>query len=70
MAGVSKDGSSSVLPKPTPAQPGSGDAAMKKEPSGIDRHVADADKKARTARAREVVRDTPPAGHWNDTSAD
>jgi hypothetical protein len=40
------------------------------EPRGIERGVADADKKARTGSPREEVRNTPPAGTWNDTSSD
>lgn len=30
--------------------------------------IADADKKARTGSEREPVRNTPPAGDWNDVS--
>ena len=40
------------------------------EPAGIERGIADADRKARTGSAREDIRNTPPAGTWNDTSAD
>jgi hypothetical protein len=40
------------------------------EPRGIDRGVADADKKTRTGSPDEPVRNTPPAGAWNDTSSD
>ena len=32
--------------------------------------VADADKHARTGSSNEPVRNTPPAGAWNDTSTD
>lgn len=32
--------------------------------------IADADKVARSGSADEQVRDTPPAGTWNDTSHD
>jgi hypothetical protein len=32
--------------------------------------VADADKATRTGKGDEQVRDTPPAGAWNDTSSD
>jgi Raf kinase inhibitor-like YbhB/YbcL family protein len=31
-------------------------------------HIADADKIARTGSANESVRDTPPAGKWNDVA--
>jgi hypothetical protein len=30
--------------------------------------IADADKKARTGSDREPVRNTPPAGDWNDVA--
>jgi hypothetical protein len=41
-----------------------------REPRGVQRGIADADKKARTGKTEEPVRNTPPAGAWNDTSAD
>ena len=40
------------------------------EPQGIQKGIADADKKARTGSKEESVRDTPPAGAWNETSGD
>ena len=40
------------------------------EPRGIDKGIADADKKARTGTVQEPVRNTPPAGAWNDTASD
>ena len=40
------------------------------EPRGVQKHIADADKVARTGSSEEHVRDTPPAGAWNDTSGD
>jgi mxaD protein len=40
------------------------------EPEGVDRGIADADKKARTGSTEEPVRNTPPAGAWNETSSD
>jgi hypothetical protein len=40
------------------------------EPRGIQKGIADADKKIRTGSTQETVRDTPPAGAWNDTSGD
>ena len=40
------------------------------EPRGIEKGIADADKKARTGTAQELVRNTPPAGAWNDTASD
>lgn len=41
-----------------------------REPRGIQKGIADADKKARTGSTEEAVRNTPPAGAWNETSAD
>lgn len=38
------------------------------EPRGVEKGIADADKLARTGSTEENVRDTPPAGPWNDTS--
>ena len=40
------------------------------EPRGIQKGIADADKIARSGSTEETVRDTPPAGAWNDTSED
>jgi hypothetical protein len=46
------------------------DSVMEQEPPGVQHGIADADKKARTGNTKEPVRNTPPAGTWNDTSAD
>lgn len=40
------------------------------EPRGIEKDIADADKKSRTGSSDESVRNTPPAGAWNDTASD
>jgi hypothetical protein len=40
------------------------------EPRGIEKRIADADKVSRTGSTEEPVRNTPPAGAWNDTSSD
>lgn len=40
------------------------------EPRGIQKGIADADKRARTGSTEEAVRNTPPAGAWNETSGD
>ena len=40
------------------------------EPRGIEKGIADADKRARTGSKQEPVRNTPPAGAWNDTASD
>lgn len=45
-------------------------SAEPEEPRGIDRGIADADKKARTGSPDERVRNTPHAGTWNDTASD
>jgi len=45
-------------------------SAESEEPRGIDQGVADADKKVRTGSTDEDVRNTPPAGAWNDTASD
>jgi hypothetical protein len=37
------------------------------EPRGIDRHIADADKEARTGTTDEQVRNTPPFADFDDT---
>ncbi len=42
----------------------------KRGPHHIKYDVADADKVVRTGGTDERPRDTPPAGRWNDTSAD
>jgi len=40
------------------------------EPRGVQRDIARADKRNRTGSESEPVRDTPPAGAWNDVSSD
>jgi hypothetical protein len=40
------------------------------EPRGVLPHIADADKKARTGKEEEEVRNTPPAGEWNEVASD
>jgi len=40
------------------------------EPRGVQPDIADADKQARSGKPQEALRNTPPAGRWNDTSAD
>ncbi len=43
--------------------------SSKETPPGSVRHgIAEADKLARTGSAEEPVRDTPPAGTWNDVA--
>lgn len=40
------------------------------EAAGVEPHIADADKETRAGTANERVRNTPPAGAWNETSSD
>lgn len=40
------------------------------EPRGVQENIADADKVARTGSKEEPLRNTPPAGAWNETSHD
>jgi hypothetical protein len=39
-----------------------------KAPAQVRPHIADADKIARTGSVNESVRDTPPAGKWNEVA--
>lgn len=55
---------------PRSSNPSTQDAPLGQEPQGIQHDVAEADKKARTGREEEPVRNTPPAGAWNDTTHD
>jgi len=41
-----------------------------REPRGLQPGIADHDCRARSGTAHEPVRNTPPAGAWNDTSHD
>lgn len=40
------------------------------ETQGVETRVADADKEGRAGTVNERVRNTPPAGAWNETSSD
>jgi hypothetical protein len=53
-------------------KPGREDARTSdpREPRGVEKEIAEADKKARTGSKSEPLRNTPPAGAWNDTSSD
>lgn len=59
------DGESPIVPEPS-----SQTSPRWHEPQGIQREIADADKVARKGSKEEPVRNTPPAGAWNETSAD
>jgi hypothetical protein len=39
-----------------------------REAGTVQPGIADADKQARTGRTEEPVRNTPPAGDWNDVA--
>jgi mxaD protein len=41
-----------------------------REPAGVETGIADADKRARTGTVDEPIRNTPPAGAWNETTSD
>jgi hypothetical protein len=41
-------------------------AGAGEESRGVDRDIADADKKVRTGSANEAVRDTPPFGEFDE----
>lgn len=52
-------------PDPRQSEP-----TAKRGPSGVQHGIADADKVARTGSREEPVRNTPPAGAWNDVADD
>ena len=52
------------------ARPPAEDSPPKRKPPGVQHGIADADKVARTGSKDEPVRNTPPAGAWNDVSGD
>lgn len=54
-------------PTGTFAKPGAATQKTKAR-SQVRPHIADADKIARTGSAKESVRNTPPAGKWNDVA--
>ena len=45
-----------------------GEPATPREPGAKQPGIADADKIARTGKVHEQVRNTPPAGDWNDVA--
>jgi hypothetical protein len=56
--------------KATDRTPPEMDEFGKPKQPGVRHGIADADKVARTGSKDESVRDTPPAGAWNDVSSD
>lgn len=55
------DGRDRNLRKNRRPMPGAGD-----EPRGVERDIADADKKVRTGSTDEPLRNTPPFGDYED----
>jgi hypothetical protein len=45
-----------------------GNQPVGRESTNVQPDIADADKVARTGTKDEQVRDTPPAGDWNDVA--
>lgn len=43
---------------------------VEREAPGVESQIAAADKEARAGTANEPVRNTPPAGAWNETTSD
>lgn len=43
---------------------------VEREAAGVESQIADADKTARAGTVNEPVRNTPPAGAWNETTSD
>ena len=64
-SGKSKRGPKRVSVEPTPET-----LLPLEEPRGVQKGIADTDKISRTGSTKEDVRDTPPAGAWNETSGD
>jgi hypothetical protein len=52
-----------------PPLPGAGGAPGGRNPGTVQPGMADADKRARTGKEDEPVRNTPPAGLWNDVAS-
>jgi hypothetical protein len=50
--------------KPLPSD----QSRVRREPEAKHPGIADEDKRARTGRVDEAVRNTPPAGKWNDVA--
>jgi len=55
--------------RPETKQPGARSHTETRPRRGAIQHgIADADKRARTGSEQEPVRNTPPAGDWNDVA--
>lgn len=48
--------------------PSTGGAPGGRKAGTVQPGLADADKRARTGKVQEPVRNTPPAGSWNDVA--
>jgi hypothetical protein len=69
-AGKSKHRSRGRKPSARVGTPPELDSHGKPRQRTVQRGIADADKVARTGSEDEPVRNTPPAGAWNDVSGD
>ena len=58
------------IPSPPDPAPAPLPRRARDDTEGVQSDVAKADKIARTGSSEEKVRDSPPAGAWNDTSHD
>ncbi|MFL6602196.1 MAG: hypothetical protein ACJ8R9_12795 [Steroidobacteraceae bacterium] len=68
MAAEGKEEGCKVKDERTPARaPGAGVGKVHQR-GEMQPGIADADKKVRTGAEREPVRNTPPAGDWNDVA--
>ncbi len=65
-----ESGETGPVRRPGDRRAGEDPAVESEEPRGIERGIADADKEARSGSKQEPVRNTPPAGAWNDTASD
>jgi hypothetical protein len=65
MGSEAKEEGRKVTGERTPTAPGHAQVRKRGE---MQPGIADADKKARTGSEREPVRNTPPAGDWNDVA--
>jgi hypothetical protein len=68
MGSKGKEEGCKVRDERTPSRaPGAGAGEVHKR-GQMQPGIADADKKVRTGSEHEPVRDTPPAGDWNDVA--
>jgi hypothetical protein len=72
MASESKEEGCKIKGEHTPSHlsgvPGTQPAEKRPKRGEVQHGIADPDKKARTGSEQEPVRNTPPAGDWNDVA--